>query len=292
MKKKVVILGCENSHANIFINYTKQNEEFSHVEVVGVYSDEPETAQKLQEDLGVPALKSYEELVGQVDGVIITARHGDRHYEYAKPYLAAGVPLFLDKPLMINEKDAAELKSFLQQNNIKATGGSCLRFAPTVQEVKQAQAEQTAGRTVSGLVRAPLQTDPQYGGFYYYAQHMVEMVMEVFGRHPNSVQVSVDKQGAQTVVFHYDDFNVVGLYTEEGSAEYYAARFSVSGCQGGQVPLTQLGTCFYQEFKDFVDLLDGGEMQESYEELFALVFVMNAIERAATSGKIEPILYA
>lgn len=292
MKKKVVILGCENSHANIFINFTAQNEEFSHVEVVGAYSDEPETAQKLQEEFGVPALKSYDELVGKVDGVIITARHGGKRYDYAKPYLAAGVPLFIDKPVAIDEKQAAEWMNILKENNIKATGGSCLRFAPTVQEAKKAHVEQTAGRTVGGLVRAPLQNDPQYGGFYYYAQHMVEMVMEVFGRHPNSVQVSVDKQGAQTVMFHYDDFNVVGLYTEEGSTEYYAARFSVSSCQGGQVPLTQLGTCFYQEFKDFVDLLDGGEMKESYEDLFAAVFIMNAIERAAESGKVESIRYA
>ncbi len=290
--KKVVILGCENSHADIFLGFISQNPEYSHIQVVGVYSEERETAEKLNETFGVHVMDSYDELAGRVDGVIVTARHGGKHYEYAKPYFQDGVPLFIDKPVAIDEKQAAEWMTTLKQNNIKITGGSCLRFAQTVQEAKVAHDSQEKGRTVGGVVRAPLQNDPQYGGFYYYAQHLVEMVMEIFGRHPLSVQVSEDKQGAKTVVFHYDDFNVVGLYTEEGSAEYHATRFAVSGCQGGQVPLTQLGACFYEEFKEFVELLDGGEMNCSHEELFAAVFVMNAIERAAESGKIEPICYA
>ena len=40
--KKIAILGCENSHANNFLKYIKENPEFSEIEVVGVYSDEKE----------------------------------------------------------------------------------------------------------------------------------------------------------------------------------------------------------------------------------------------------------
>ena len=34
--KKIVILGCENSHANQFLNFIRDRQEFSDIEVVGV----------------------------------------------------------------------------------------------------------------------------------------------------------------------------------------------------------------------------------------------------------------
>ncbi len=43
--KRIAILGCENTHANAFIKFMKEKEEFSDIDVVGVYSDD--TAKKL-----------------------------------------------------------------------------------------------------------------------------------------------------------------------------------------------------------------------------------------------------
>ena len=68
--KKIVILGCENSHANMFLNFHRDNPKYKDVEVVGVYSDEIEAAKKLSETYGVKVMQSYDEAVGQVDGVL------------------------------------------------------------------------------------------------------------------------------------------------------------------------------------------------------------------------------
>ena len=54
--KRIAILGCENSHADAFIKCVKTMEEFSDVEVVGVYSDEREAAEKLKEKFGVSVM--------------------------------------------------------------------------------------------------------------------------------------------------------------------------------------------------------------------------------------------
>ena len=45
--KKIAILGCENSHANAFLTFIKEKEEFADICVVGVYSDQREAAEKL-----------------------------------------------------------------------------------------------------------------------------------------------------------------------------------------------------------------------------------------------------
>ena len=77
MKKKIAILGCENSHANNFLDYINANIEYKEsLEIVGVYSNDPEAAKALSEKYGVKVLESYSDAVGLVDGVIITARHG------------------------------------------------------------------------------------------------------------------------------------------------------------------------------------------------------------------------
>ena len=45
--KKIAILGCENTHADAFIACIKEKKEFEDIQVVGVYSDDREAAEKL-----------------------------------------------------------------------------------------------------------------------------------------------------------------------------------------------------------------------------------------------------
>ena len=106
---KVAILGCENSHANGFLDTVNNRKIVSDIEFVGVYSDDRAAAEKLREQFGVPVMERYDELVGKVDGVMITARHGDNHLKYARPYLDSGIPMFIDKPITCTEDDARVL---------------------------------------------------------------------------------------------------------------------------------------------------------------------------------------
>jgi len=287
--KKIVILGCENSHANTFLDFISRNPEFSDIEIIGVYSEDTEAAQKLNEKYGVPVMENCDSAVGKVDGIIVTARHGDKHYEFAKPYIASGVPMFIDKPITINEAEAVEFMRELKAQSIPVTGGSSLRYNYVVGLVKDACLRNIAGPTVGGTVRAPLYPTSPHGGFYFYAQHLVEMVIEAFGHFPISVQASEDAGKNLTVLFNYDNFTVTGLYTNGGN-EYYAARFSRNGTQGGPAA-THTNEPQIAEFRDFVKILNGGDMSMSYDDFIAPVFIMNAIERSRISGAKEKILY-
>jgi predicted dehydrogenase len=133
--KNIAILGCENSHANSFLKFIKNNPEFSDVEVVGVYSNDPEASKKLGEQFGVPVLENYTDAVGKIDGLIITARHGKYHYEYAKPYIASGIPMFIDKPITVTEEDAVDFMRELRARGVKITGGSSLKQDKVLREI-------------------------------------------------------------------------------------------------------------------------------------------------------------
>jgi predicted dehydrogenase len=111
--KRIAFLGCENSHADAFIKFIQANPEaFSDVEIVGVYSDDITKSQKLNEKYGVPVLADYADAVGALDGVVITARRGDYHYKYAKPYMESGIPMFIDKPITFSEEEAVEFNVY------------------------------------------------------------------------------------------------------------------------------------------------------------------------------------
>ena len=282
--KRIVILGCENSHANSFLRYIRGKEEFSDVEVVGVHSDDTEAAQKLHTDFNVPVMADYTDAVGKVDGVVITARHGDNHLRYARPYIESGVPMFIDKPITATEEDAIELMRLLSENNIRITGGSTLKQDAFVEQLKNEVKGNIGGKTLGGFVRAPYQPVNDYGGFSFYAQHLIEIVLEIFGRFPLSV--TARQNGAQLhVLFHYEDYDCVGLFLDNNYV-YYACRMSEEGVNG---KILDGNDWSYKEFKEFYGLLEGKEKTITYEEFASPVFVINAIMRSLEGGCEEPV---
>lgn len=285
--KKVAILGCENSHANYFIDAIKKREEFSDVTVVGVYSDDREAAEKLNAQFGVPVLDNYTDAVGKVDGLIITARHGDSHYQFAKPYIDSGIPMFVDKPITISEEEAVAFMKAAKANGVPLSGGSSLKQDETICQLKEDAKQELGGKTVGGFIRAPLSVDNPYGGFFFYSQHLVEMVTEVFGKYPLSVTAKRSNDQIH-ILFHYKEYDCVGLYNI-GGGEYYACRLAEDGATGGRIPNDISPKWYYKEFEEFYNILSGKAQGVDYADFIAPVFILNAIDRSLKSGKEESV---
>lgn len=281
---KVAILGCENSHADTFLKFVIHEKKYDDIAFVGVYSEDMEAANKLKDEFGVAVAQSYDEFVGKVDGIIITARHGDNHYKYAKPYIEAGIPMFIDKPITVSEEDAVSFREELIKNNIKVSGGSTLKYPAPLAEIKKVVAEKTSGKVYSGTFRAPVQMENPYGDFFFYSQHLVQMMCEAMGYFPKSVQAFRNGDVVSCTV-RYDEYDVNLLFVD-GNYKYFA---SIS-CENGIITeeLT-LDGCFEKEFEAFYQILIGNEQEQGYDEFFSPVFIMNAINRSLISGKEEVI---
>lgn len=281
--KKIVMLGCENSHVNTFLSIMKDNpDKYRDIEVIGVYSEDAEAMQKVCDTFGVRAMHSYDEAVGTADGVVITARHGGKHYPYAKPYIASGVPMFIDKPITVDEQEALDFMRECRDAGVRVTGGSCCKYAKEIAEIK---AVINADEIRGGLVRAPINMDNPYGGFFFYSQHLVEMLGELYGLYPNAVK-AYRSQNTLNATFRYDGYDVTGLYTEN-SYHYFV---SVALRNQTLASDATIGTdCFTRELDEFCELLKGGTQKTSYGDFIAPVFVLNAIDRSLASGNQEPV---
>ena len=282
---KIAILGCENSHADAFCDYALNSGKIKDVEIVGVYSDEEAANERLREKFGVYTAKSYDEFVGKIDGLMITARHGDNHYKYAKPYIESGIPMFIDKPITISETEAVEFMKELKANNVSITGGSCCIYDSLVQHVKSAIDCGRYGKALGGFLRAPLGSNEKYGGFFFYTQHLVQVMCEIFGCYPDSVKM-FEKGEVLTYVARYKDYDIVGEFVD-GNFTYYASASLEKDIIGGTYLVD--GSCFNVEFEQFYKLLKGEKQRQTYNDFIAPIFIMNAMKRSLDSGKEEII---
>ncbi len=283
--KKVALLGVENSHAKTFLQFHQQGR-FPEVEVYGVYSEDIEACKKLNDEFGVKIMETLDEAVGKVDGIIVTARHGAKHYAYAKPYIDTCKTMFIDKPITIDTDEAIKFMQELEANNVRINGGSALKYIDFIQELKS-EHEAAPEETIGGLFRAPILLDNPNGGFFFYAQHLAQMVMTVFGNYPKSVS-AFNVNNCINVIFHYDNFNVNGIYSSDNF--YQAGRFVKNEAKIQQLVIRSDSPCFFIEFEEFYNILLGKEQEQSYKDFIAPVFVLDAINRAMQSGKEEQIL--
>ena len=283
--KKIVILGCENSHANTFLGYLRDMEEYRDVEVVGVYSIEREAAEKLHDTFGVKVMDTAEEAVGKVDGVVITARDGKYHYGLALPYLPTIKALFVDKPITIAEEEAVALMRECRKYGVKVSGGSCLKYADIAAAIGEDVKAEKDGATLAGIARAPVSFENEYGGFFFYSEHLIGLIGTAFGWYPTAV--TVKKNGTvATTVFEFPGFNVTGLHTD-GSWKYSVSRYYAKGERHEE--LANLMACFLPEWQEFYSILSGNEPSYTQEDLIAPVFTLNAMMRSMESGKTEAV---
>ena len=284
---KIAILGCENSHANNFLRLIADGA-YPEIEVIGIYSNEPEAVQKLHDQFGTPILNDFADAVGQVDGVMITARHGDNHYKYAKPYMDAGIPMFIDKPITCTEEEAVTFMREAKARGIRLCGGStCAALAETLALAEDVRTE-ALGVIRGGAVVSPYQPNSPYGGFTFYAQHLIEIMTTIFGEGIERVLVDA-REDAMTFTARYADYSVQATYREKIS--YYSA--SVYGGKAVRNEILRFTPeSFRHEMNDMLALLRGKPMKKSYESFIYPVFIMNALMRAKDGAweKVHPIV--
>ncbi len=68
------------------------------------------------------------DVIGQVDAVMIATDIGAEHVERARPFIEAGVPVFVDKPLVDNAADLRVFEGWVAEEK-PLMSSSCMRYA-------------------------------------------------------------------------------------------------------------------------------------------------------------------
>ena len=289
---KIAILGAESTHANGFASRLAGGDGrklFPDVELVGIYADKnlPDSTAGVQAILKNSACQyiteQYDEFVDQVDGVMITSRHGSRHLEYARPYLEKGIPVWIDKPICSSIEDAKELVRLACKYNTPVCGGSSLIFSKEIKELASFVKE-NRGIIRGGHVTAPIHMNSEYDGFWFYAPHAIQMMLKVFGMDVRKVRACRGKDYVQAV-YEYDDL-AVSVYFGSGYTvtlykdKYHAEPMKIS-TEGSE-----------EELEEFYRIVKNGQINISYRDWIAPVFLIDATIKSYEQNReivIDPI---
>jgi hypothetical protein len=97
--------------------------------VTHIWTDDPEDARKVARASLIPNIASRpEDVIGEVDAVIITTDKGWEHVERCRPFVEAGLPIFVDKPLVDNAKDLDIFRQWIA-SGARIQSSSCMAYA-------------------------------------------------------------------------------------------------------------------------------------------------------------------
>ncbi len=164
-------------------------------ELIAVVDNSPEAAQKVADELGVPAVADYRDLIGRVDAVSIVVPT-PLHFSVAETLLEAGIHVLVEKPITETIEQAQRLIDLARQKNCVLQIGHLERFNPAVQAAAQVI---STPRFIESHRLAPFkQRGTDVSVVLDLMIHDIDLIQELVGR----PIASIDAVGAQ--VFSQD----------------------------------------------------------------------------------------
>jgi predicted dehydrogenase len=174
------LLGVDSSHAEDFLRHFNAEKRHSGIEITALWGDDGARVDALCAI--APELMradSPRALAQTVDAVIIGDRHGDLHREHALIAIAAGKPVFVDKPLANSLADAEAIVVAAEHSGVPLLSGSALRWQTETKRLKARLAG--LGEPIELHAYGTWYAQNEYGGAIFYAIHTIELAQELLG---------------------------------------------------------------------------------------------------------------
>ena len=134
------------------------------------------------------SVTDFEDLIGSVDAVLLARDDAENHFYFAKPFLKAGIPIYIDKPLALSLKEANNLLE-LQSYSGQIFSCSALSYADELVPDPSELASVGEIRSIIGFT--PKSWDK-------YAVHVIEPLLRLLSDNDEVVQVSRWETGDRT----------------------------------------------------------------------------------------------
>ena len=129
--------------------------------------------------MGVEIVDSIDELLKRVDVVLLESVDGRPHLAQARPVIAAGKPLFIDKPMAASLADAMEIFRLAKEKNVPCFSASSLRFSSGFQAARNGTAG--FGDVRSCTAWSPLHVEPHHPDLFWYGSTAWRRLFTIMG---------------------------------------------------------------------------------------------------------------
>lgn len=286
---RIGIIGTDTSHVIAFskiLNDPKHPDHIPGARIVAAYkggSKDIESsanrvekyAEELVRDHKVEIVPDIATLLTKVDAVLLESVDGRPHLEQARPVIAAGKPLFIDKPLAATFEDAAEIARLAKAKGVKWFSSSSLRWAKSLTPMIQPGLK---GAIVWGP--GPLE-EHHYLELGWYAIHASDMLFTLMGKGCETVTRTYSAEqdeitcrwsdgriGTVRALRPYSEFGAV-VFTKDNKIVQSPSKFEYS-----YVPLV----------KEFVQFFQTGKTPVDPDETLEIFAFLDAAQKSREQG--------
>lgn len=281
---RVGIIGLDTSHAPAFTKCMNDPANPGYTpgcKVVAAYpkgspdiessvSRVPRYTEELR-SMGVEIVNSIPALLEKVDAVLLETNDGRPHLEQVRPVIAAGKPVFIDKPIAGSLADAVTIFQEAEAAGVPVFSASSLRYIKMGQEVRNG----AIGDVTGAETYSPASLEKTHPDLFWYGIHGVEALFTVMGPGVDEV-VRMSSDNFDVVVGKWDDGRL-GTFrgiragkSGYGGTAYGTAGIQVIGPYGGYAPLV----------KEIVKFFQTGDPPVSAQETLEIYAFMEAADES------------
>ncbi|MGI6572655.1 MAG: Gfo/Idh/MocA family protein [Fermentimonas sp.] len=260
-------------------NYLEANKDtlgISNAKVTCAWTQERVISESIAKSSGIPrVVNELEEMVSLVDAVLLSRDDPENHVAMAKPFLDAGIPIFIDKPLATTRED---LRYFAGENAKGKLLMSCssMRYANEARIVKQ---------EMGSLGKLELATAVGKKDWVKYGVHIVEGLFSLLND-PEPVSVkSIGKTNREVVHIEFAGGFQATIHLFMNIVSTF--QVSLFGQQGWQlIDIKNSYSMFRDNIIEFVRSVEQGRSRLSFDKTENIIrTIIAAIESSKQGGK-------
>lgn len=279
---RIGMIGSENSHSKAVSKVINVDKRLPGAKVVAVWGETAAFAKETAEAGQIPTIVSkVEDMLDMVDGVMIDHRHGKYHIPAATPFVKAGIPVFVDKPLCCS---LAEGKRFLAAAAAKRVPVTSFSSIPTQKGfVRFRDQVRAMAKVRAGASAGPADLKSKYGGIFFYGIHQVDAVIELFGMDVTHVELCRHGDSGVGVLYYKDGPVVTINFINRGSYQFNFLAYGqkdVMWCAPKRDRSPYVGST-----RIWLDMMRTGKEPIEHRRMLAPVAVLEALEKSLKTGK-------
>ncbi len=208
--------------------------------------------------------------------MILTSVDGRAHLEQVKPVIAAGKPVYIDKPLAGTLADAVAIMRLAEKSRVPCFSSSSLRYS---QDIIALADPAKIGKVLGCETHSPCTLEEHHPDFYWYGIHGVEILYTIMGAGCQSVS-RVHTPGTDVAVGVWKDGRIGsfrGLRAgkpDYGATVYGSKANTCGGKYNGHEPLVV----------EIVKFFKTGKSPVPAEETLELYAFMEAADESKRQG--------
>ncbi len=238
----------------------------AHARVTHLWTDRPEEAAPVAAAALIPNIVARpQDVIGHVDAVLIATDDGFDHVERARPFVEAGLPVFVDKPLALTIDD---LRTFIawRKAGARILSSSGLRYAP---ELDPLLADLSSLGALRWIAAVSCKTWERYG------IHLLEPVFCLLGSGFVSVRLEASPGLEIAHLVHASGVEVTLPVIKDGGATFGTMHLCGTAGQT-HFKFGDTYTGFRRQLVSFIDAVRSGADPYPFSETVELMCVLIA----------------